>query len=112
MRADGPARLPPPPCSGDQHIHLLKMDCQGCELKALRGATKLLEAKRIHAMAFEYSPEWLRANGDEPIEVSEGSPTLFHTPPPTLTPADNLRSPLELLSCPPQYLMCHARISL
>ena len=51
------------------HIHLLKMDCQGCELKTIKGARQLLEAKLIHAIAFEFASAWLRANGDDPLEL-------------------------------------------
>ena len=51
------------------HIHLLKMDCQGCELKTIKGARQLLEAKLIHAIAFEFASAWLRANRDDPLEL-------------------------------------------
>ena len=51
------------------HIHLLKMDCQGCELKTIKGARQLLESKLIHAVAFEFAPHWLRTVGDNPVEL-------------------------------------------
>ena len=51
------------------HIHLLKMDCQGCELKTIKGAKALLEGKFIQSIAFEFASAWLRANGDDPLEL-------------------------------------------
>ena len=47
------------------HIDVLKMDCQGCELSALKGASRLFAEEAISVVAFELGPTFLRAGGVE-----------------------------------------------
>lgn len=52
-----------------RHVHLMKLDCQGSELAALRGATGLLRNFGVDLMQLEFDPILLRAVGSEPIEL-------------------------------------------
>lgn len=67
-------------------IHLLKLDCQGCEYRALLGAKGLLQQGVIDAIALEFSPHHLRAQGVDPAKflllISSSNFTLFLPDPP------------------------------
>ena len=52
-------------------VHLLKLDCQGCELAALRGADASLAAGRVRSVVVEFSPAHLRAAGEDPAGLLE-----------------------------------------
>lgn len=44
-----------------EHVHLLKLDCQGCELHALRGARMLMRTHGIDIIKFEFAPHFVQA---------------------------------------------------
>ena len=47
-----------------RHIHMLSLDAEGWDMRILRGAHALLEAKRIGVLEFEYAPRrWVTAEG-------------------------------------------------
>jgi FkbM family methyltransferase len=51
-------------------VSLLKLDCQGHELRALQGAARLLSGPdRIRAIKLEFYPPGLRAIGDDPMAL-------------------------------------------
>lgn len=53
-----------------EHVHMLKIDTQGHELKVLKGAEGLLSAPRpIEVLHFEFSPALMRNAGDDPSEL-------------------------------------------
>lgn len=51
------------------NIDLLKIDVEGFELKALRGAEKLLRARRIKNIICEFNEYWLREAGTSSEEL-------------------------------------------
>ena len=46
---------------GIEHIHFLKIDVEGAEFEAIRGAVRLLTENRIDFIQFEYGGTWLEA---------------------------------------------------
>lgn len=42
-------------------VGFLKVDAEGLDAAALRGAARLLEAKRVSLLQFEYNSQWIRA---------------------------------------------------
>ncbi len=53
-------------------VDLLKLDCQGCEPAALRGAGRAaLDAGRVRHVVAEFSPVHLRAAGEDPAGLLE-----------------------------------------
>ena len=65
-----------------EHVDLMKMDCQGHELRALLGATKLIRDFGVSVIKFEFYPPGLRQVGDDPIALLHFLDTagydLFH----------------------------------
>ena len=59
-------------------IKMLKIDIEGSEVNALRGARKLFENKRVENMVVEVSPGWWKRNG---VTFPEG--TYAHRTPST-----------------------------
>jgi FkbM family methyltransferase len=53
------------------YVHLLKLDCQGCEPAALRGADVSLRAGRVRSIVAEFSPPHLHAAGEDPAGLLE-----------------------------------------
>jgi FkbM family methyltransferase len=51
------------------HVHLLKMDCQGSEYKALLGATRLLERGGVDVIFSEVDTRIMRATNSEPADM-------------------------------------------
>ena len=51
------------------HVHLLKMDCQGSEFKALLGATGLLERGSVDLIYSEVDTRIMRATNSEPAAM-------------------------------------------
>lgn len=54
---------------GEQPVRLIKLDIEGAEAKALRGATGLLERADAPDLVFEFTPKFLAGMGDEPREL-------------------------------------------
>lgn len=54
---------------GDQVVRLIKLDIEGAEAKALRGATGLLERADAPDLVFEFTPHFLEGMGDAPREL-------------------------------------------
>jgi len=54
-----------------EHVHLMKLDCQGCEYKALLGARALLKTHGVDIVRTEFDPSFLRAQGDSPLSLLE-----------------------------------------
>ena len=52
-----------------EHIHMMKMDCQGHELEALLGAPSLLKVHGVDVIKTEFDPELLRTTGHDPAEL-------------------------------------------
>eukprot|EP00760_Papus_ankaliazontas_P015352 PhM_4_TR16480/c1_g1_i2/m.77323 len=52
-----------------QHVHLMKLDCQGCEYKALVGARQIFEKYGVDVVRAEFDPGLIRAVGDDPRDV-------------------------------------------
>lgn len=54
---------------GDLPVRLIKLDIEGAEAKALRGATGLLERADAPDLVFEFTPAFLTGMGDDPREL-------------------------------------------
>lgn len=52
-----------------ENIRLIKLDIEGAEAMALRGAGTLLDGDTAPALLFEFSPDMLRAMGDDPAAL-------------------------------------------
>jgi FkbM family methyltransferase len=54
-------------------VAVMKMDCQGCELHALRGAHQLLHKHAIRAIRLEFAVRWLIKTGTStsPVDLLE-----------------------------------------
>lgn len=74
-------------------IRLIKLDIEGAEAMALRGAGALLDGDRAPALLFEFSPDMLRGMGDDPAALLahlEGKGyTIYEIHPDRLTPHDD-----------------------
>jgi FkbM family methyltransferase len=58
------------------HLHLVKCDTEGHDLRVLRGARPLLEAGRIDVLQFEYNHRWVYARAflKDVFDLIEGLP--------------------------------------
>ena len=54
---------------GEQRVRLIKLDIEGAEAKALRGASGLLERADAPDLVFEFTPKFLAGMGDDPREL-------------------------------------------
>ena len=54
---------------GNGPIRLIKLDIEGAEAKALRGATGLLERGDAPDLVFEFTPKFLTGMGDDPRDL-------------------------------------------
>lgn len=54
---------------GGEAIRLIKLDIEGAEAMALRGAGALLDGDKAPALLFEFSPSMLRDMGDDPAAL-------------------------------------------
>lgn len=74
-------------------IRLIKLDIEGAEAMALRGAGALLDGDTAPALLFEFSPDMLRGMGDDPaallryLEAREYM--IYEIHPHRLTPRDD-----------------------
>jgi len=75
-------------------IRLIKLDIEGAEAMALRGAGTLLDGDTAPALLFEFSPNMLRGMGDDPAALLahlEGKGyTIHEIHPDRLTPRDDM----------------------
>lgn len=55
----------------DQSVRVLKIDIEGAEAKALRGARELLARADAPDLVLELTPAYIRAAGDDPAELVE-----------------------------------------
>jgi FkbM family methyltransferase len=56
---------------GIERVDLMKLDVEGAELEALRGAERLLSEGRIRCLLFEVSQAMVEGMGHEPAEIFE-----------------------------------------
>jgi FkbM family methyltransferase len=65
-----------------EHVNLLKMDCQGYEYFAAMGAIGLIKNYGIDVVIFEYTPIFIEANNQNPVDLlrffSDRRFTLYH----------------------------------
>jgi FkbM family methyltransferase len=54
---------------GSAPVRLIKIDIEGAEAKAIRGAGALLEGSDAPDLVFEFTPEFLSATGDDPAAL-------------------------------------------
>ena len=54
---------------GDQPVRLIKIDIEGAEAKALRGASNLLAREDAPDLVLELTPAFIRQMGDDPAEL-------------------------------------------
>lgn len=52
-----------------EHVNYMKLDCQGCELKALRGATTLLKVHGVDLIRLEFAVDWIKAQKEDPLDL-------------------------------------------
>lgn len=74
-------------------IRLIKLDIEGAEAMALRGASGLLDGEAAPALLFEFSPTMLRDMGDDPVSLlhfleAKGY-QIYEIHPDRLTPRDD-----------------------
>lgn len=74
-------------------IRLIKLDIEGAEAMALRGAGALLDGDTAPALLFEFSPAMLRGMGDDPAtllhHLEAKGYTIHEIHPDRLTPRDD-----------------------
>ena len=58
------------------HIHFMKIDTEGNDLRVLRGAKEMLRAERIDVAQFEYNHAWINARAylRDAFELVDGTP--------------------------------------
>lgn len=74
-------------------IRLIKLDIEGAEAMALRGASALLDGNPAPALLFEFSPDMLRGMGDDPAallhDLEARGYIIYEIHPGRLTPRDD-----------------------
>lgn len=74
-------------------IRLIKLDIEGAEAMALRGAGALLDGDPAPAVLFEFSPDMLRGMGDDPAallhDLEARGYIIYEIHPGRLTPRDD-----------------------
>ncbi|WP_439566856.1 FkbM family methyltransferase [Sphingopyxis sp.] len=74
-------------------IRLIKLDIEGAEAMALRGAGALLDGDTAPALLFEFSPDMLRGMGDDPAvllhDLEAKGYIIYEIHPDRLTPRDD-----------------------
>lgn len=77
---------------GDAPVRLIKLDIEGAEAMALRGAGALLDGAEAPALLFEFSPSMLRGMGDDPAallgDLAAWGYAIYEIHPDRLTPPD------------------------
>ena len=53
----------------NEHVNLLKMDCQGHEIFAAMGAIQLIEKYGIDIVIFEFTPIFIEHNNQNPVDL-------------------------------------------
>lgn len=78
---------------GGEVIRLIKLDIEGAEAMALRGAGALLDGDPAPALLFEFSPDMLRGMGDDPAallhDLEARGYVIYEIHPGRLTPRDD-----------------------
>lgn len=95
---------------GDAPVRLIKLDIEGAEAKALRGASGLLEGADAPDLVFEFTPAFLQGMGDDPralIGLLEGFGYRLQVI------GDHGPRPLDqaVFAAPQTYLYCSKRTS-
>lgn len=95
---------------GERAVRLIKLDIEGAEAKALRGATGLLEQSEAPDLVFEFTPAFLAGMGDDPRQLIDLLERLGYR----LEVIGNTgRSPVDerTYSAAHTYLYCTKRVS-
>ena len=96
---------------GEQRVRLIKLDIEGAEAKALRGASGLLERADAPDLVFEFTPKFLSGMGDDPRELIGFLQAIGYR---LETNGDVGRNPVEehLYAAEQTYLYCTKRDAL
>ena len=86
-------------------LRLIKLDIEGWEAKALRGASGLLDKPAGPDLLFEFTPDFLRAAGDDPAELLRWLAALDYRMS-MITPAGLEPLDAEVLERRQTYLYC------
>lgn len=52
-----------------EHVHYMKLDCQGCELKALQGAVELIKLHKVDVIRLEFGVGFMKIQKVDPLDL-------------------------------------------